>query len=409
MKTIAIIASCDTKHKEVAFMRGRLDQAGLASLVIDMSIGLGQPQGADITREEVFLATGLKWEDIRDKPKGELMTLIGPAVKATVLKLYKEGKFDGVISVGGIQNTTVAAGAMQALPIGFPTVLASTVASGGRTFGSVAGDKDIVLIPSISDFTGVNPVTRAIMANACAAVAGMATHAGQPVRKGDKPVVGFTLMGVTNNGAVAASEELERLGVETIGFHSTGVGGRIMEQMAEDGILDGILDLTTHEITSEYFGGGFSFGALHRLEKAARLGIPLVVSTGGLDFIDFSVDNFPPRMDERVYNLHNSFLAHIKILPDEALEVGKIFADRLNLAKKGVRLILPTEGMRKNTRPGGNMYAPATDKALLDTILANVGPNVRVEQLEGNLDDAEWGVKAARAMADELRLRGVLK
>jgi uncharacterized protein (UPF0261 family) len=301
----------------------------------------------------------------------------------------------------------VAAGAMQALPIGFPTVLASTVACGDRSFASVAGDKDIVLMPSISDFTGINPMTRVIIANACAALTGMMTYAGIPVRKGGQPVVGFTLMGVTNDGALAAAEELGRLGVESIGFHATGVGGRIMEQMAEDGILDGVLDLTTHEISSEYFGGGFSYGSLNRLEKTAKLGIPLVASTGGLDFVDFPVGQFPPRMDERVYNMHNSFLAHIKILPDEAKEIGKIFADRLNLAEKGARLLIPTEGMRKNARPGGSLYAPETDRALLEAILANVGPNVRVERIEGNLDDPEWGVKAARAMAAEIRLRGV--
>ncbi|MDR1518789.1 MAG: Tm-1-like ATP-binding domain-containing protein [Planctomycetota bacterium] len=405
MKTIGIIASCDTKLKEVEFMRERLGRAGFSSLVIDISIGPGQPAGADVSREEVFLNAGLRWEEIRDRPKGDLMALVAPAAKATVLKLYREGRFDGMLSAGGIQNTSVAAAAMQALPIGFPTVLASTVASGERSFGSVAGDKDIVLIPSISDFTGINPVTRVILANACAAVAGIARHAGTPVRKGGKPVVGLTLMGVTNDGAAAAAGELERHGIETIGFHATGAGGRVMEQMAEDGILDGVLDLTTHEITAEYFGGGFSFGALKRLEKTARLGIPLVASTGGLDFIDFPVDNLPARMDERIYNLHNPLLAHIKILPDEAAEVGRIFANRLNLAKKGARLILPTEGMRKNTRPGGNLYAPETDRALLETIARNAGPNVRIERIEGNLDDAEWGVKAAHAMLDELRRR----
>ncbi len=310
-----------------------------------------------------------------------------------------------MLSIGGVQNTTVAANAMQALPIGFPTVLLTTVASGSRTFASVAGDKDIVIIPSISDFTGINIMTRRIIANACACVAGMALHAGEAIAKGNRPVVGLTLMGVTNNGAVAAVEELDRLGIEAIGFHSTGVGGRIMENLAEEGVLDGILDLTTHEITSEFFGGGFSFGASHRLVKPAELGIPLVVAPGGLDFVDFGVGDFPSRMDERVYNMHNPSLAHIKILPDEAKKIGKIFAERLNLAAQGVLLLLPTEGMRKNTRKDGNLYSPETDNALLSAILSHVGPNVRIETIPGNIDDEAWGKAAARAMADELRRR----
>lgn len=408
MKTIAVIASCDTKFKEVAFMRERLVACGVRVLVVDMSIGLGVPPGADITREEVLRGVGIDWEKVRDRPKGELIALMTPAVRAAIVQLHRREAIHGLLSIGGVQNTTVAANAMQALPIGFPTVLSTTVASGSRTFASVAGDKDIVIIPSISDFTGINIMTKRIIANACACVAGMALHAGEAIAKENRPVVGLTLMGVTNNGAVAAVEELDRLGIEAIGFHSTGVGGRIMENLAEEGVLDGILDLTTHEIASEFFGGGFSFGAEHRLVKPATSGIPLVVAPGGLDFVDFGVGDFPPRMDERVYNMHNAELAHIKILPDEAKKIGKIFADRLNLAERGVRLLLPTEGMRKNTRDGGNLYSPETDNALLSVILANVGVNVRVETIPGNIDDEEWGKAAARAMADELRRRGVL-
>ena len=175
-----------------------------------------------------------------------------------VEKLYQDGKIDGIISVGGLQNTVMAANAMQKLPIGFPKVMATTVASGTRKFELVVGDKDIMVMPAICDFTGMNIVTRQVIANACAACVGMVKSAGHVLKKGDKPVVAVTLMGVTNNGAVAAVEELERVGLEVIGFHATGVGGATMEKMAEEGLVDGILDLTLHELTSEYFGGGFS-------------------------------------------------------------------------------------------------------------------------------------------------------
>ena len=407
-KTIAVIASCDTKYKEVAYMRECLARSGVDALVVDMAIGPSASDCADVSREDVAASVGLDWNEIRDKTKGELMELMTPAVKATVLRLFKENAIHGVLSVGGVQNTTVATTAMRALPIGFPTVVATTVASGPRTFGGVCGDKDIVVIPSISDFTGINLMTERIIANACACVAGMAIHSGQPIRKGARPVVGLTLMGITNNGAVAAVEELDRLGIEAIGFHSTGVGGRIMESLAEDGILDGILDLTTHEITTEFFAGGYSYGALDRIVKPAKQGVPLVVAPGGLDFVDFAKPEFPPRMDERVYNMHNAQLAHIKILPDEAEKIGAIFASRLNLAERGVRLLIPTEGMRKNTRPGGNMYMKETDDVLIGTILADIGPNVSVETIPGNIDDEEWGKQAARAMAAELERRGVI-
>jgi len=407
MKTIAVIASCDTKYKEVAYIRECLARADVKPLVIDMAIGRGTSYGADISREEVVLNIGLCWEDIKDRTKGELIQVMMEAVKATVIKTYRKGEIDGVLSVGGVQNTTVATTAMQALPIGFPKVMATTIASGKKPFDQVIGDKDIVVIPSISDFTGINSITGRIIENACACASGLVKYAGRPLQKDDsRIIIGITLMGVTNDGAYAAVSELERMGIETIGFHSTGVGGRIMEQLAEDGILDGILDLTTHEITSEYFGGGFSYGAVGRLIKPAKLGIPMVVSTGGLDFVDFAKTEFPPRMGERVYNMHNATLAHIKILPDEAEEVGKIFAQRLNLARHGVKLIIPTEGMRKDTRKGQSLYMKETDDVLIKTILDNINENVRFEFIEGNLDDKEWGIRAAHHMIDELKLRG---
>lgn len=406
MKRIAIISSCDTKQREAAFMAERLRESGAEPLIVDMSIGLGQPHGADITREEVFAAAGLAWQQQREKTKGELMAIMTKAMSVMIYKLYREGRIDGVIAAGGVQNTTVAMSAMQLLPIGFPKVIASTVACGQKPFANVVGLRDIVVLPSISDFTGLNMMTRTILSNACACVAGMAEHAGGLLQKPKRPVVGVSLMGITNDGCCAAIDELERLGIEAIGFHTTGVGGQIMEQLALDGTLDGILDMTTHEITSEYFGGGFSYGAKNRLVATLEAGVPMVVSVGGLDFVDFDRDHFPPRMDERVYNMHNEYLAHIKILPDEAVEVGTIFAQRLNRAKRPITLVLPTDGMRKNTRLGENLYSKETDEALLRTICENVGDGVTVVRLEGNLNDGDWGKRIAHLMARELKGRG---
>ncbi len=406
MKTIAIISSCDTKAGEAAFMAQCLRENGVTPLIVDMSIGLGQPQGADISREEVFAAVGEDWRAIRSLTKGELMGKMTGAMRAMILSLYRQGRIDGVMAAGGVQNTTVAMTAMQLLPIGFPKVIASTLACGQKPFGAVVGTRDIVVIPSISDFTGLNMMTKTILSNACACAAGMAKHAGTPLQKPPRPVVGVSLMGITNEGCCAAIAELERLGIEAIGFHTTGVGGEIMEQLALNGTLDGILDMTTHEVTSEYFGGGFSFGAKNRLIATLERGVPMVVSVGGLDFVDFAKENFPPRMDERVYNMHNAQLAHIKILPDEAREIGAIFAARLNRAKRPVKLVLPTEGMRKNTRPGENLYAKETDEALLNAIRAGLNRQVEVVPLSGNLNDASWGRRIAHIMAQELRDRG---
>lgn len=411
MNTVAIIGSCDTKAREVAYMRQLLESWGLDVLVINVATGPGPSSGYDISREEVSQAAGVPWEDMEPKTKGEKISFMTEAVAVMVRKLYEEGKIQGILAAGGLQNTVMATSAMRMLPIGFPKVMATTVACGKKPFELVVGDKDVVVIPSICDFTGLNMVTRKIMANACACCAGMVKHAGGLLEKEDKPVVGVTLMGITNTGACAAIDELERLGVEALGFHATGVGGAIMEQMAADGLLDGILDLTTHEITQEYFKGGFSYGedAKYRLVKGVAHKVPLVICPGGLDFIDFDVKEFPPRMDERVYMYHNATTAHIKILPDEAEITADRVIERIDKIDYPVKLLLPTDGMRHNTREGEELYYKEVDDIILNKLRGIKNPNVEIITVPGNLDTKEWGIQAAHHMIDELKAAGKVK
>ncbi len=410
MKTIAVIESCDTKGKEAKFISDFIKNEGLNALVLNTATGPAPSENFDVSREEIVAAYGTPWEELEPKTKGEKIDFMKDAVAAYVENLYKEGKIDGIISVGGLQNTVMAANAMQRLPIGVPKVMATTVASGTRKFELVVGDKDITVMPAICDFTGMNIVTRQIISNACAACVGMVKSAGQALKKGDKPVVAVTLMGVTNNGAIAAVEELEKAGLEVIGFHATGVGGATMETMASNGLVDGILDLTLHELTSEYFGGGFSYGeaANTRLVKSVDKKVPLVISLGGLDFVDFGTNELPGRMDERKYMLHNATTAHIKILPEEGKALGKILADRLSKVTYPVKLLIPTKGMRHNTEAGEELYSPETDSALIQTIIDNVNDNVEVIVIPHNLDTKEFGVKAAHYMIDEMKDRGTL-
>lgn len=407
MKTIAIIGSCDTKYKEIAYMKELIENRELKALVINIATGPSESWGYDISREEVALYGGLSWEDITGRTKGEKIAYMAEAAAGCLHRLYLDQKVDGVISVGGLQNTVIATTAMQRLPIGFPKVMSSTVASGKRTFESLVGGSDIVVIPSICDFTGLNLVTRQIINNACSCCIGMVENAGGVVQKGDKPVVAVSLMGITNTGACAAIEELERCGVEAIGFHTTGVGGVTMEQMAADGLVDGILDLTIHEITSGYFGGGFSYGtkAGERLLKASAHRVPMVICPGGLDFVDFSVGEFPPMMDKRVYMMHNATTAHIKILPEEAEEVAEVVVQRLRTFDYKVRLLLPTEGMRHNTRPGEELYYKEVDDILINRLMKNGNNNINVITVPGNLDTREWGISAAGHMIEELKVR----
>ncbi len=409
-KTIAVIESCDTKFKEAKFISDFIKKEGLNALVLNTATGPSASYNFDVSREEIAESFGTPWAEMEPKTKGEKIDFMKQAIAAYVYKLYEEGKIDGIISVGGLQNTVMASNAMQTLPVGFPKVICTTVASGTRKFDLVVGDKDITVMPAICDCTGLNIVTRRVIANACACCVGMVKAAGETLKKGDKPVIAVTLMGVTNTGCVAAIEELESMGFDVVGFHATGVGGATMEDMAANGLIDGILDLTLHEITSEYFGGGFSYGpkASIRLIESVANKVPLVISLGGIDFVDYNTNELPARMDERKYMLHNANTAHIKILPDEAEDIGKIVAERLSKVDYPVKLLIPTNGMRHNTLEGQELYEPNADKALIKAIVENVNDNVEVIEMTDNLDTPEFGVKAAHYIVEEMKNLGKL-
>lgn len=414
MKTIAIIESCDTKYIEAGYMKELVEKAGMRGLVINTATGpcaCANPEDngkvVDVSREEVAVAFGTPWSEMEDKTKGEKIEYMRSAIAEYVYRLYKNGEIQGIVSVGGLQNTTMSTSAMSLLPIGFPKVMATTVASGTKQFQLVVGESDIVAMPTICDCTGLNLITKRVIANAVSCCIGMVEYAGEPIRKEDKPVIGLTLMGVTNEGCMAAVQELEKNGYEVLGFHATGVGGGIMEKMAEDGLIDGVLDLTQHEITSEYFGGGFSYGlgAKVRLLKTTANHVPLVVSLGGIDFVDYnkSEAGVIPNWQQRPTYDHNATTVHIKISKEEAADIGQIVADRLNTADYPIKLLIPTDGMRHNTTKGEALYDPEADKVLVDTLLENIKEHVEVVTIEGNLDTKEWGVQAAQIMLDVMK------
>lgn len=404
-------------------MKECVEKAGLKAMVINTSTGPVEcydPEDkagvVDVARGDITAAFGTPWSELEDKTKGEKIEFMRKAVQAYVFNLYKTGAIHGIISVGGLQNTVMATAAMSVLPIGFPKVMATTVASGTKQFQLVVGDKDIVAIPTICDCTGMNLITRRVIANACGCCIGMVQTAGEPIAKGDKPVIGLTLMGVTNTGAMAAVEELERHGYEVLGFHATGVGGSVMENMAAEGLIDGILDLTQHEITSEYFlhktgNGGFSYGpgAAIRLLRAPAAHTPMVVSLGGIDFVDYAKREAGviPNWQSRPTYDHNADTVHIKISAEEAVDVAKIMAERLNKSDYPIKLLIPTDGMRHNTTAGEALYDPEADKALIDTLKANLNSNIEIIEIEGNLDTPAWGLEAAKIMLGVMKEAGI--
>lgn len=401
-QTIAIIACADTKQAEMEFLRDLFQQEGFSALTIDLSTFGGYTYEASVSPREIALAGGSTIEQVRLSGRADAISVMEAGVVKIVSSLFVTGNIQGAIGIGGLQNSRMASAAMRALPIGTPKLILSTVACGNRPFELLVGDKDITVMPSVADIAGLNPLTETVLTNAAAAVMGMVRFGGKQLSS-DKPMIAASMMGATNDGIVGAVRRLELEGKSVVTFHSTGVGGRCMEQLIRDGVICAALDLSPHEIISQdIFGAGFSAGANDRLTAAAEMGIPSVVAPGGMDFVDFSVQELNAGVlgdpSARKYVLHNSEIAHVKLTQDEARRGAEIFTQRLNSHKGKLSVILPLQGLRSDTRPGQKLYDPAVDAVIFETIRKGLRKEIRLIELDVHFFDEAFSQAAFEEM-----------
>jgi uncharacterized protein (UPF0261 family) len=394
MATVVLLGTLDTKGVEYAFLRERLREAGVDVLVVDA--GVFEPQGLepDVSRGEVARAGGTDAAALAEAgDRGAAVAAMGRGAEAVVTRLHAEGRLDGILALGGSGGSSIAAGAMQALPVGVPKLLVSTLASGDTR--PYVGAVDVTMTYSVVDISGVNRVSARIMANAAGAIAGMA-GAAVP-RLEEKPLVGATMFGVTTPCVTRARERLEELGYEVLVFHATGAGGRSLEALVRGGFLAGVLDATTTELADDLVGGVLSAGP-DRLEAAGAAGVPQVVSLGALDMVNFGPrDTVPERFDGRNLYVHNPTVTLMRTTPEECAELGARIGRKLSAAKGPTALFVPLRGISMIAVEGGPFHDAAADEALLRGLRENLD-GVETHELDLDVNDPAFAV----AMADRL-------
>ena len=261
MKTIAIAGTFDTKGKEYLYVKG-LIELGMHAFTIHT--GVFEPEfPPDVSNAEVAAAAGYDIHAIVERKDRAVATeALSKGMEILVPQLYREGRFDGILSFGGSGGTSMVTPAMRALPIGVPKVMVSTMASGNVE--QYVGTSDLVMMPSIVDVAGLNSISKVIFRNAVLAVGGMVglKEELKPDTGDHKPLVAATMFGVTTPCVGYAKEYLESQGYEVLVFHATGTGGRTMEALTEAGFFKGVLDLTTTEWCDEVVGGVLAAEAL---------------------------------------------------------------------------------------------------------------------------------------------------
>jgi uncharacterized protein (UPF0261 family) len=289
---------------------------------------------------------------------------------------------------------------MRGLPLGVPKVMMSTLASG--TVRQFVGDKDIFMLNSVVDILGINRVSRPILSQAARAMAGLVSYPAPEAQAQDRPLVAATMFGVTTACVERARETLERAGCEVLVFHATGNGGQAMEALIDEGLIAGVLDITTTELADEHVGGFLTAGP-DRLTAAGRAGIPQVVSTGALDMANFyAPDSVPPRFADRLFYRHNANVTLMRTTPDENARIGADIARKLSSAKGPVSILLPGRGISAIDKEGGPFYDPVARKSLHEAIRAGV-QGIEVAELDLHINDPRFADAAARKLLELMK------
>jgi uncharacterized protein (UPF0261 family) len=386
MPTIAVLGTFDTKGPEHAYVAELIRRRGFATLLIDVGTGETPRIQPDLSREQVAKMAGVDLASLmRGRDRGKCVTAMAQAAAVVLLKLQQEGGIHGVISLGGGGGTAIGTAGMRALPLGFPKLMVSTLASGNTA--QYVGPKDIMMYPAIVDVQGLNRISRVVLARAAGAICGMVGSMEDALPAEDRPVIVASMFGNTTPCVQHAAKLLEARGYEVLVFAATGTGGRTMESLIESGLVSAVLDITTTEWADELVGGTLTAGPT-RLEAAGRAALPTVVVPGCLDMVNFGEpSSVPAKFSERRFYQHNPQVTLMRTTPEEGAALGRILAEKVNAYRGPVTVLIPLGGISMVSAPGQPFHWPEADVALFDAIRQYLSPGIPLIERPENIND----------------------
>ena len=407
MPTVLMIGAFDTKGAEYDFLRRQVIAAGCAVLAVNTGpLGTTDLFPVDIEADEVARAAGADLPALRAKrDRGDAMKAMTAGAARVVQRLFDQRRFDGIIGMGGTGGSAVVTAAMRALPVGVPKVCVST-AAGTANAAAYVGLSDLVLMPSIVDVAGLNRVLRIVLTRAAGAICGMVRAAaalpGAGATDQARPVIAASMFGNTTACVDACRAALEQSGYEVLVFHATGTGGRSMEMLVDQGLVDAVLDITTTEWADEICGGVFSAGP-DRLAAPGRRGVPHLVAPGCVDMVNFGPpDTVPQKYRDAGRTLYewNPSVTLMRTNAQENRRMGEIFAQKLNAATGPVAVLVPLRGVSVLDGDGQPFCDRDADRAMFQSLKAGLRPGIPYEEIDANINDAAFSARAVEMMLD---------
>jgi uncharacterized protein (UPF0261 family) len=407
MATVLLIGTLDTKGPETAYLRDCVSKLGCDTLVLDSGI-LGEPTGiqANFTREMVALAAGTTINALRNAgTRGKAVEGMLKGVRKLTLELLAQGKIHGAVALGGAEGSVLAAAAMKELPIGFPKLIVSPIASGQRKFAPFVGTRDVMVMHSVVDILGLNPISRTVFESAAAAIAGMA-RAYESSRRDllaanpqTRPAIAATMLGNTTKPLMRVRPCVEALDMDFVIFHANGVGGVAMEELIKQGQFAAVLDFTLSEVAGQ-IAGGFHVGGPTRMDAAAHSGVPQVVVPGCLDFIVFGARHeVPEQFKDRPMYYHNPEFTLVRLTPEEQIKATQFVLDKLNQSTGKITVVTPLGGGSVMDIEGGAFYRPELNRQCWDMLKNGLKAGIRYREVDAHINSDTF----ADAVFEELK------
>ena len=404
MCTIVVVGTADTKADELLYLKQVIENAGATANVMDVGVLGESPFEVAYSKHEVAAAANTTNEAICQLGDENLaMAKTAEGASALCLELYAQGKLDGILLLGGTMGTDLALDVTQALPMGVPKCIVSTVAF-SHLIPPERLAPDVMMVLWAGGLYGLNSVCKAVLSQAAGAVLGAAKAVEKPQQQ--RPLVAMSSLGSSAlKYMIRLKEELEHRGYELAVFHTTGLGGQALESLATKGAFACVMDFSLAEVANECFGSVVTSGKT-RLEMAGQAGIPQIVAPGGLGLIDVPTwQELAPDYRERPYHAHNRLIASVTATPEEMYLLAKVIAEKLAKAIGPTSFIMTEKGFLEWDREGEDLYAPEALEAFREGIEEHVKTPVDLRMLDAHINDEAF-VDAVLEVFDAWVARG---
>jgi uncharacterized protein (UPF0261 family) len=394
---VLLVATMDTKGKEALYLESCIKGQGVSVFILDAGIRGKGPYPVSISREEVARAGGKSLHEVqRIGNEGKAIEVMAKGAIRCAKSLCREGKIGGIIGLGGSMGTTLGTGVMRAFPIGFPKVMISTMAS--RNTRPFVGTKDIVMVHSVCDLSGINRITQKVLRNGALAIAGMMKKDDTVYASSEKPLVALSTLSTTDACAAKVRQSLEELGNEVVTFHTVGAGGEAMEELIEKGEADAVVDLSLHEIADHFFGGDYDAGP-NRGKAALQRGIPAVLVPGNLDFLATGpLYEAKRRFPGRRYHVHNAAITLVRTEKDEIIQLARILAGLCDASKGPLSILIPLGGFSVFDSQEGPLYDPDAPQLFADTMKKALRKDVQLLTLPYHVNDPDFAMAIVHSL-----------